>query len=159
MKQNSRQNFILRGRIPRESCRSRRDLQLSLGNLGLRMRFCLEFWSMKVGFGWIRVGVGLKGRIWGRFQFEWKVKNTDFTVLFWRGSWCPLDVLWGGIKRSHWDLHVATFRSSNEHEEHLQKRPNFWPFLPSWVPTHDRTFGTQIWRQRSAFLKVFSLSV
>ena len=43
-----RQNFILRGRFPRESCRSHRDLQLSLGNLGLRMKFCLEFWSIFV---------------------------------------------------------------------------------------------------------------
>ena len=42
--QNSRQNFILRGRFPRESCRSRRDLQFSLGNLGMRMKFCLEIW-------------------------------------------------------------------------------------------------------------------
>ena len=41
--QISRQNLILRGRFTRESCRSRRDLQISLGNLGLRMRFCLEF--------------------------------------------------------------------------------------------------------------------
>ena len=43
-RQNSRQNFILGSRFPRESCRSRRDLQLSLGNLWMRMKFCLEFW-------------------------------------------------------------------------------------------------------------------
>ena len=46
--QNSRQNFILRGRFPRESCRSRRDLQLSLGNLGLRMKFCLKIWLQNI---------------------------------------------------------------------------------------------------------------
>ena len=40
---NSRQDLILRCRFPRESCRSRRDLQLSLGNLPLRMRSCLRF--------------------------------------------------------------------------------------------------------------------
>jgi len=44
--QNSRQNFILSHRFPRETCRSRRDLQLSLGNLPLRMNFCLDFWSI-----------------------------------------------------------------------------------------------------------------
>ena len=40
--QNSKQNFILSPRFPLQSCRSRRDLQLSLGNLWLRMKFCLE---------------------------------------------------------------------------------------------------------------------
>ena len=41
--QNSRQNFILRGRFPLQSCRSRRDLQLCIRNLGLKMEFCLDF--------------------------------------------------------------------------------------------------------------------
>ena len=44
--QNSRQNFILSHRLPRESCRTRRDLQLSLGNLPLKMKFCLEIWPI-----------------------------------------------------------------------------------------------------------------
>ena len=46
--QNSRQNFILSHRFPRETCRARRDLQLSLGNLPLKMKFCLRFWSIFV---------------------------------------------------------------------------------------------------------------
>ena len=40
--------MILKGRFPRESCRSRRVLQLSLGNLCLRIKFCLDFWSIFV---------------------------------------------------------------------------------------------------------------
>ena len=47
--QKSRQNFILNPRFPRESCRSRRDLQLSLENLGLRIKFCLGKWSRRKG--------------------------------------------------------------------------------------------------------------
>ena len=46
--QKSKQNFILSPRFPPQSCRSLRDLQLSLGNLGLRMKFCLDFWSIFV---------------------------------------------------------------------------------------------------------------
>ena len=49
IEKNSRQNFILSPRFPRETYRSRRDLQLSLGNLLLRMKFCLEFWSIFLG--------------------------------------------------------------------------------------------------------------
>ena len=51
--QNSRQNFILSPRFPRESCRSRRDLQLCSGNLGLRMKFCLEIRSIFAI--WVRI--------------------------------------------------------------------------------------------------------
>ena len=47
--------------VSRESCRGGRDKQVSLGNLGLRMKFCLEFWSMKVRFGPIQVEVGKRG--------------------------------------------------------------------------------------------------
>ena len=43
LSQKSKQTLILRHRFSRESCRSRRVLQLSLGNIGLRIKFCLEF--------------------------------------------------------------------------------------------------------------------
>ena len=49
--QKSKQNVTDRGRFPLQTCRSRRDLQVSLGNLGLRMKFCLEFCSIFVEGG------------------------------------------------------------------------------------------------------------
>ena len=50
---NSRQNFILSPRFPLQSCRSRLDLQLCSGTRMLRMKFCLEFWSIFAI--WVRI--------------------------------------------------------------------------------------------------------
>ena len=47
--------------------------------------------------------------------------------------------------RSHWDLQDAVLKPFLKRYLPFQKRPNFWRFLPSWVPTHDWVLEVEIW--------------
>ena len=109
--QNFRQNFILSPRLPLQSRRSRQDLQLSLGNLPLKMKFCLEICSYKVTARPLA-------------QHSEKSESPDLLA---RERHLLTNLT--NIQDANLENSLRSPRCSNQkfkgHQEHLQKIPNF----------------------------------
>ena len=115
--QNFRQNFILSHRFPRESCRSRQDLQLSLGSLPLKMKFCLEICSYKVTARPLA-------------QHSEKSESPDLLARDQHLLTNLTNYQEANLENSLRSPRCSN-QSSNGHREHLQKIPNFCRFWPS----------------------------
>ena len=119
--QNSRQNFILSHRFPRETCRSRQDLQVSKRNLPSRMK------SHKVSRAH-KVTTLSQTHV----DDDWENQHLHARVHL-----DPSNLT--NIKEANLENSLRSTRSCNRssyrHPEHLQLCYDFWPFWQSWVPS------------------------